>query len=482
MNVSTASASRWSRLRPRRLLAALALAGLAAPLLWAVPSAHAAVGFNFASSTNSEADPFSFSHTTAGVDRLLTVCVAVENNVAVSGITFNGVALTQFFSLNSGGDLRVELWRLVNPPVATANVVVNMAEGKKVVAGALSFTGVDQTTPIDIPAVSASNSATGPNVSVASAVDDMVADCLGTKKNPTTAPTVGALQTSRWNREQGGSIRGTGSTEPGAAGNVTMSWTVPTGGNPSILAGYNINAAVNNCGNGVLDGGESCDNGVSNGTAGNCCSGTCTFQPSSTVCRASAGVCDLAENCTGGSGSCPADSFEASTTTCRTSAGVCDVAETCTGNAAACPADAFQPSSVTCRGDAGICDVAEVCPGNSAACPADAFASDGSSCGSPMANACTAADSCDGNGQCQTNHEPDGTVCRAAAGSCDTEETCVDGACPADSVLGTNTVCRASAGSCDVAENCDGVSPACPADAVEDTDTVCRSSAGVCDV
>ena len=63
---------------------------------------------------------------------------------------------------------------------------------------------------------------------------------------------------------------------------------------------------------------------------------------------ASAGVCDVAESCTGSRAACPADGFVPAGTVCRASAGVCDVAESCTGCAAACPADGFASTSVVC--------------------------------------------------------------------------------------------------------------------------------------
>jgi hypothetical protein len=47
--------------------------------------------------------------------------------------------------------------------------------------------------------------------------------------------------------------------------------------------------------------------------------------------------------------------------TCRSSAGVCDVAETCTGSSATCPADVFSTSATVCRSAAGVCDLAENC-------------------------------------------------------------------------------------------------------------------------
>ncbi len=108
-----------------------------------------------------------------------------------------------------------------------------------------------------------------------------------------------------------------------------------------------------------------------------------------TVCRAAAGVCDIAELCDGASPSCPADAVEASSVECRASAGVCDLAENCDGVGVACPADA--KSTAECRGSAGQCDVAENCNGVSDGCPADAVQPNGTPC--IDGNACT-ADTC----------------------------------------------------------------------------------------
>jgi hypothetical protein len=59
------------------------------------------------------------------------------------------------------------------------------------------------------------------------------------------------------------------------------------------------------------------------------------------ICRASAGVCDVAESCDGAGNDCPAGlaSWPASTECRAAVAGGCDVAESCTGASAACPAD-----------------------------------------------------------------------------------------------------------------------------------------------
>jgi hypothetical protein len=237
------------------------------------------------------------------------------------------------------------------------------------------------------------------------------------------------------------------------------------------------------------------------------------FASSSTPCRAAAGECDQVDNCTGGSALCPADAKKPNGTACtddgnvcttdtcngssdtcqhpagnagtvcRASAGICDVAETCNGSSPSCPADGFASSSTPCRAAAGECDQVDNCTGGSALCPADAKKPNGTAC-TDDGNACS-LDQCDGtNNACQHPAGNAGATCRASAGDCDVAETC-DGAsttCPADQFKSSATECRASAGDCDVAENCTGSSATCPADQFKSSATECRGSAGVCDI
>ena len=202
--------------------------------------------------------------------------------------------------------------------------------------------------------------------------------------------------------------------------------------------------------------------------------------PQGTVCRESAGVCDVAEVCNGTSNNCPADGFLANTFQCRESAGVCDVAEFCTGSSAACPADTLRPTGYECRATAGVCDIAETCTGSSATCPADAKST--AVCRT-AAGVCDVAESCNGvDNSCPADAlRPAGYECRAAAGVCDIAETCTGSSatCPADAK--STAVCRIAAGICDVAEFCNGVSNNCPPDAFKANHVECRASAGACD-
>jgi hypothetical protein len=78
--------------------------------------------------------------------------------------------------------------------------------------------------------------------------------------------------------------------------------------------------------------------------------------------------------------------------------------------------------------------------------------------------------------------EPASTVCRSAAGVCDTPDFCDGGvACPADLKEPSTVQCRASQGICDVPDFCDGVNDDCTADAKEPNTFTCREAAGICD-
>lgn len=159
-------------------------------------------------------------------------------------------------------------------------------------------------------------------------------------------------------------------------------------GEPSVCSN-----TTGDCGNGQVDIGEACDGGA-------CCVG-CQFATSTRVCRAAVGGCDAAESCSGASAECPADAMRASNSICRASSGVCDAAERCDGTSTTCPANALSPSTTVCRPAVSTaCDVAEFCTGATTTCPEDQLLGcpdvDGLDCVHPA---------CDPSGECTTSDE-----------------------------------------------------------------------------
>jgi hypothetical protein len=182
-------------------------------------------------------NPFTFSHTTSGTDRLLLVSVASQPNnddgfvEVVTGITYGGQSLTLVGAQSQTDNARVEIWRLINPPTGSNMVSITFndafddpvnEEGASV--GAVSFNGVHQGTPLGTFASAAASGVTPMTVNVGSAVGELVFDTVARKG---AAVTVGPSQAEQWNLcTDGGcsNVGGGASTEPGAA-SVTMSWT-----------------------------------------------------------------------------------------------------------------------------------------------------------------------------------------------------------------------------------------------------------------
>ncbi|KAG1664509.1 hypothetical protein FOA52_007773 [Chlamydomonas sp. UWO 241] len=101
-----------------------------------------------------------------------------------------------------------------------------------------------------------------------------------------------------------------------------------------------------------------------------------TVQPPGTVCRKSAGVCDMPEVCTGASVACPRDVNGMAGQVCREAVPpipgadqTCDLPEKCTNASPDCPADSYKPSNRNCRRKVDKCDIADSCSGTSPYCP-----------------------------------------------------------------------------------------------------------------
>lgn len=174
-------------------------------------------------STVAQATSLTFSHTCSGSSRILIVGVVAEGaHTGITGVTYNGVALTKQTGVNQGS-YSASLWYLVAPATGSNNVVVSVGTNKYLRAGSISLTGAAQSSPID-----GSNTASGvtstPSVSVTTSVANSWVIDVVESETQTTA--VGGGQTSRFHTASG-IVDCSGSTEPTtSAGAVTMSWTM----------------------------------------------------------------------------------------------------------------------------------------------------------------------------------------------------------------------------------------------------------------
>ena len=169
------------------------------------------------------------AHTTTNTaNRVLIVGVSININnspaTAVTGITYNGTALTLVGAHNDANNTRrVEMWYLLAPANGTFDAVVTVnvpsAVNVGVAAGVTTFTGVDQTVPLGT-FVSADGAAGGNSqLDVPSVVNGMVMDTLATDGTQTVAMGPGT-QAQQWNVRSSNNantgVRATGSTRGGA--------------------------------------------------------------------------------------------------------------------------------------------------------------------------------------------------------------------------------------------------------------------------
>ena len=186
---------------------------------------------------------FSINHTTSGTDRLMLVGVSMNLAGAnqVNSITYNGDALSHVGTTVSG-DARTEIWSLVAPDVGTYSVIIDIngtSDGNT--AGVMTFTGVDQATPLGTYASGSGFGESSASVTVSSAADELVFGVVAVDDPNYRVLTEGGGQTENWELD-GFEITGGGTTASGAA-SVNLTWTWPASDNWAA-SGVSIKAAA----------------------------------------------------------------------------------------------------------------------------------------------------------------------------------------------------------------------------------------------
>src|SRR5437667_7571975 len=162
-----------------------------------------------------------WAHTTSGTNRVLVVGVSWANITTrtVTSVTYGVQTMTSAGSAVNAGNAGAQIFYLVAPAVGSNTVTVTLSgSANSLVGGAVTLTGVNQTTPLGIFA-SATGSSTTPSVTVTSNTGETVIDTVSLTSSG--AMTVSGGQTQQW--QAGTSGRGAGSTKPGAS-SPTMSW------------------------------------------------------------------------------------------------------------------------------------------------------------------------------------------------------------------------------------------------------------------
>lgn len=180
------------------------------------PAGGSSIAFDV--STNGQFDknavpPYQWSHTVAaGSNRFLYVGLAIgkvltDPLASATSVTYGGQPLTKLDAESHlSGSVRVEIWYMVNPPTGANNVVVTIplipGNQTEFIGGAASFTGVDQTSPINAPVFfsQGTGSLAQSNVTITTP-GAWTVDALSQLATPTTSP-VNASQVvyPQWNK------------------------------------------------------------------------------------------------------------------------------------------------------------------------------------------------------------------------------------------------------------------------------------------
>lgn len=176
-------------------------------------------------------NPCTVAHTVAGADPFLAACIAVYHYTStptITAVTWNSLPLTLIDTVSNascGNQCRVALYGLANPGAATANLSVSFSGSYTgAVIGAVSYNGVDPTTPTGT-AVSATGSGSPASVTVPSNSGEIVMDCLGSMAAG-GVPSEASGQTSNWSLfDANGFTHGASGYLPGAPSTVSA-WTI----------------------------------------------------------------------------------------------------------------------------------------------------------------------------------------------------------------------------------------------------------------
>lgn len=182
--------------------------------------------------------PATFSHTCTGSNLCLYVIVAGWYNAGdVTAVTYNGVALAKVADSGAGpGGDRAEIWRLKAPSTGANTVSVTMSAAPTARVQAVSYAGVDQTTPEGAPATAAGNSA-APSVTVTAAAADIVIDGIAWDGNASNSGTMNASsgRTQIFNALANAEVEAVSRHDTPAASQA-MGWTLALAANYALAA------------------------------------------------------------------------------------------------------------------------------------------------------------------------------------------------------------------------------------------------------
>lgn len=190
-----------------------------------------AIALDTSADLGSSASPLSVAYTCTGSNRLLLVWFYIAGaGDTATGVTYNGIALTQLTKIQIGGQPWIYCYGLLAPATG-ANTLAISASAGTINGVAVSYTGVLQS---GLPDATATNTqAAGPGT-LAKAITTVKANCWAATAclNGGSLPTVNTNITNRSNQ---GVIASGDSNAGVAAGSYTQTWNVNSGSDSEML-------------------------------------------------------------------------------------------------------------------------------------------------------------------------------------------------------------------------------------------------------
>jgi hypothetical protein len=170
-----------------------------------------------------------WAHTCAGANRALMVTIQTTSGYGtVSGVTYAGAALTPMIQSYAFGGVRTDVWTRLAPATGANNIVVTFSGAAYARAGAISATGVDQTTSYLVSPVTATGTSAAPTATATMPQGALAFQTVHCPGGAAVFTGFGAGQTQTWNHsDTSQNARGAASYKAvAAAGAVTMSATM----------------------------------------------------------------------------------------------------------------------------------------------------------------------------------------------------------------------------------------------------------------
>jgi hypothetical protein len=192
------------------------------------------------------------SHATgSGSNLLMLVGISYnnDNSQTVTGVSYNGTSLVEVGHRSNADDAMVYIYAsisqsdgsLVPPDSGTHNVVINFSDPLTdgAIAGVVTFTGVNDTTPLGSFVSAEDDDSTPATVNIPSASEELVFGVASAEYERFTAAASG--QDEHWRiTHSGEGTNGAGGTDAGASPTVTMSWSLDPSYNHWAIGGVSI--------------------------------------------------------------------------------------------------------------------------------------------------------------------------------------------------------------------------------------------------